>query len=327
MFKIIHVGAGAFGRHWMSTLAAHSIVEIVAVVDPSTEALNTIKELLPDPSIPTFTSLDEALTKIKADAAFIITPPETHQPLASLAFQYGLHVLTEKPLAPTDEACLKMIEDAKQAGKTLMVSQNYRYQPVFATLKAQLDQGVIGAVGQVSIQFFKGPHFGGFRDEMPFPLIIDMAIHHFDLIRYLFDDDMKSLIAESWNPSWSWYKGEASTSIHFCSKKQIHIHYLGSWCSTGAETSWNANWIIEGDKGVLEVNDDQIFLSLTNEQRQSIPLEPLQREGLEANLYEFVESIQENRLPKTHGEDNYQSIRMVFGALESIRKDEKIQFK
>lgn len=55
-------------------------------------------------------------------------------------------------------------------------------------------------------------HFGGFRDKMPSPLILDMAIHHFDLARYMSGADPVAVYAKEFNPAGSWYKGDVSAT-------------------------------------------------------------------------------------------------------------------
>lgn len=71
-----------------------------------------------------------------------------------------------------------MAAEARQAGRVLMVGQNYRYSSPVQTLRSVIAQGALGRPGQAAVEFFRGPHFGGFRDVMPYPLVVDMAIHH-----------------------------------------------------------------------------------------------------------------------------------------------------
>ena len=52
---------------------------------------------------------------------------------------------------------------------------------------------------------------------MPFPVIIDMSIHHFDLIRFVTGLEAVKVSGAAWNPPWSNYKGDCSTSVVFLS--------------------------------------------------------------------------------------------------------------
>ena len=54
----------------------------------------------------------------------------------------------------------------------------------------------LGRLGLVACDVFKAPHFGGFRDEMAYPLLMDMAIHQFDLARDLIGSEPVSVSCE-----------------------------------------------------------------------------------------------------------------------------------
>ena len=77
---------------------------------------------------------------------------------------------------------------------------------------------------------------------MPYLLIIDMAIHHFDMIRYFLGLNPLSVFGRSWNPSWSWYKGDAACSLITEIEKGVVASYCASFASKRQETSWNADW-------------------------------------------------------------------------------------
>src|SRR5699024_350831 len=84
--------------------------------------------------------------------------------------------------------------------------------------------------------------FGGFREEMEHVLLVDMAIHPFDAVRYLLDQDPVSVYCEEFNPSWSWYSGDAAATAVFEFSGGARYVYTGSWCADGLETSWNGTW-------------------------------------------------------------------------------------
>src|SRR5919202_166549 len=136
---------------------------------------------------------------------------------------------------------------AEVTGQLFMVSQNRRWNPQVFALRGMVEE--LGAIGSLTTEFFKGPHFGGFRDEMAHPLLVDMAIHPFDTARYLLAAEPVSVYCEAWNPSWSWYAGDASASAVFEMSDGSRYTYTGSWCAPGAETSWNGTWRVSGEKG------------------------------------------------------------------------------
>ena len=213
--KIIQVGIGAWGYSWIQVVQESPHWDLVAVVDLKKEQIEkACDEYGLDPK-KAFTSLAEAVKNVEADAVLVTTPPEYHAPVAIEGLESGLHCILEEPLADTVEDAKAMVEAAERTGKKLMVSQNYRFKRATRTVKEVLKQGVIGEVGNIFINFHKNPVFEGYRSTMDEPLITDMAIHHFDQIRSVLDIEPVSITARSWNPKWSWFKGNAVAQVLF----------------------------------------------------------------------------------------------------------------
>ena len=123
-------------------------------------------------------------------------------------------MLVEKPLAGTREDCLALVETARRLGRELAVSQNYRYRPVIETARRVIASGRLGAIGQAQVDFRIHHDFRGtFRESMADPLILDMAVHHFDLIRFVTGLEPRRVAATSWNPPWSQFGGDASARV------------------------------------------------------------------------------------------------------------------
>ena len=73
------------------------------------------------------------------DAAIIAVPHHLHEPIATEALNAGLHVMLEKPLAPTVDACDRILAAANAAGTVFMVAENAQYWPEVLTVR-DLDQ-------------------------------------------------------------------------------------------------------------------------------------------------------------------------------------------
>src|SRR5690606_19566584 len=103
--------------------------------------------------------------------------------------------------------------------------------------------------GSLHADFFLGPHFGGFRDAMDSPLIVDMAIHTFDQARFISGADPVSVYCHEYNPPGSWYAGNASAVCIFEMSDGSLFTYRGSWCAEGFPTSWESDWRATGSRG------------------------------------------------------------------------------
>ncbi len=323
--RIVQVGVGGMGDVWLRTVLQSSNVELAALVDVSETTLQNQTARYSLTSTPRYTSLQTALEQVDADGLINVTPPQFHEEVCCSAFKAGLPVLTEKPLADTLQAAKRTVDCAERAGVVFMVAQNYRYQPVIGSLRQIVNSERYGRPGQVQVSFHKGPHFGGFREQMDFPLIIDMSIHHFDMMRHILGENPVNVSGRSWNPTWSWFRGDASTALTFEFTGGVHVTYHGSWCSTGAETPWNANWRIECDHGVVLLQDDVVYKAPTGEPLQVVKPDEGQLSGQVYLLDEFYRAIAEGIVPVTHSRDNLHSLAMVFGSVRAVQAGEVVQ--
>jgi predicted dehydrogenase len=329
--RLIHIGLGVFGRRWSEVLASSSDVEVVALVDVSEKALVAIcEEYGYDPDI-CFPTLDDALRRVDAEVLLCVTPPEFHREHVIAGLRAGLHVLCEKPMAGSLDDCAAMLQATRETGRTIAVSQHYRYQPDMQTLARLVRRGAIGQVGQVKLDFYKGWHFGAdnFRRTMPYPLIVDMSIHHFDLLRFVTGLEPVTVRGEAWNPSWSENAGATSTSLRYTMNNGARVVYNASWCAQGDFCNWNGDWLIEGDKGSIVYRNGEITLNhgaggYKISRSETITPEKMPVTGMSWVLSHFVQSVQNGTRPETFVTDNLRSIAMVFAAVEAVQVEQHL---
>lgn len=320
------MGVGGFGQHWSEALLAAKGVEVVGLVDVSEEALAVTRETCGYGVAICFPSLEEALASVTADMLLCVTPPQFHREHITTAVAAGLHVLVEKPLATTLADCIAIVEAARAYDRIVAVSQQYRYHPEMQALAKAVRQGAIGRIGQVKLDFYKGWYFdkGNFRRTMPYPLLVDMSIHHFDLLRFITGLEAVSIQGQSWNPSWSDNEGDTSTSLAITMDNGAHVVYNASWCAQGDFSDWNGNWLIEGDKGSLVYEKGAITLNRSGGRytiSDSEALKPLEMAlvGQRMLLARFIDAVHKDQKPGTDVADNIRSIAMVFAAVKAVQ--------
>ena len=324
MLKLIQVGIGSFGWSWAKIVKASEYWEAVAYVDLDEERLKNAATEYNMPKSRCYTDLDEALSKVEADAVLVVVPPEAHAEVGIKALEAELHVLVEKPLADTIENAKRFVAEAEKRNLKLMVSQNYRFRKGARTVRSVLEAGKAGEPSYAVVNFHKAPHFGGFREKMPFPLLVDMSIHHFDLMRYIFNADPRSLYAETWKPKWSWFEGDPCAVVVVNMESGLRVTYIGSWVSLGRETTWDGEWKIECSDGGIRWNETVKVSSKGSKGIAEEKMIPMPLEGRAYSLYEFAEAITQDREPETSGEDNLKSLAMVFAALDSAKTGRRI---
>jgi predicted dehydrogenase len=339
LMKVIQVGIGGMGNTWLNTVLKSSEVEYAALVEVNGDiARQQAEKYGLDPAL-IFSSLPEALVAVSADGLIDVTPPQFHREISLAALAAGLPVLSEKPLADSLANAAAIVQEANESGVLHMVAQNYRYHVPIQTLKQVLASEEWGRVGAVTVEFFKGPHFGGFREEMDYPLIIDMAIHHFDLMRFLLESEPVSTFGRSWNPPWSWYKGDASASVSLQFANGVVVAYNGSWCSTGQETSWNAHWRFECERGVVTLEDDRVYTQARSDELLSrggysqfsngevVEVKPLELTHVAQAylLHEFYQAVTQHKAVATTCQDNIKSLGIVFDVIKSCETGEPVR--
>jgi predicted dehydrogenase len=323
MIRVLQVGAGGFGATWLRALATlREEAELVALVDHAPAVL----EAAAVDGVPRFTDLAAALDADGADMALVVVPPEAHREVATACLAAGLPVLVEKPLAGRWEDCLALTESAERAGRELAVSQNYRYRPVIATAREVLASGRLGAIGQAQVEFRLHHDFRGtFREAMEHPLILDMAVHHFDLIRYITGLEARAVAAHSWNPPWSQFAGDASAVCLFTMENGARVVYTASWHPRGQLTDWNCLWRVECERGYLVLDRDELRVFEGDDphrpgsadEEQAVALVDMERSDQAAVLTSFADAVRAGRPAPTTARDNLRSIEMVFAAVEA----------
>lgn len=333
-FKIAIVGCGSMAGAWVRYAMGRSDSRIVALVDINPEnAIRLAEQHKLECSI--HTDLKEAVKHSNPNLVFNITVPDAHKTIVTTALELGCDVLGEKPMASGMEDAKHMLKVVQQTKKSYAVMQNRRYLKNIRELRMMLAKDAIGNIGYVGADFFLGPHFGGFRDIMDSPLLLDMAIHTFDQARFIANADPVSVYCHEFNPPDSWYRGNASAICIFEFSNSSVFSYRGSWCAEGFNTSWESDWRIIGSKGtilwdgtnapvgeVVEKCDNDSFMNKTN---------PIGRvgnwignEGHAGCLDELFMALIEGRKAETDCSDNIKSMTMVFGAIESARVGKKI---
>ncbi len=320
--RVIQVGVGGFGRTWLGRIQRDRTASLVALADVSEEALRRAREETGLTASRCFTDFRVAFDTAEADAVLNATPPAVHHEVALAALERGLHVLTEKPIADDMEHGRQMVEAAEGAGRTLMVSQNYRFRPWARTMRQLLLSGKFGPPDNLSVCFAKSVQFdGSFRVTMEHPLVRDMSIHHFDLMRALTGREALVVYAKGWRPQWSWFEHDPCVVVVFEFEGGLKALYEGTWVTRGRETTWDGYWRVECPEAVMELRGGRVHVIPAGhpDQDSEVELHGTPSSGQSAALLEFQQAIAEGREPETSGRDNLRSLAISFAVMESSR--------
>lgn len=330
--RAIVCGAGGIAGAWFPPLAKEG-VEVAAIVDLVRERAERRREEFKCSRAVVSDDLDKVLRDVRADFLLDLTVPESHAAVTLKALRAGLHVLGEKPMAASMAEARRMVRASERTGRLYMVSQSRRWDPKHDAIRRTVAAGRIGSLGLLNCDFYIGAHFGGFRDAMPSPLILDMAIHHFDMARMMSGTDAVSVYAEEFNPPGSWYRGAAAANCLFEMTGGVRFAYRGSWCAEGCHTSWNGDWRVVGSGGTILYQGDaepwgEVVAGATGFFRPRRPLRmvrsPLRHTTMHGALREMLAFLRKGRRPQCECHDNIKSLGMVFAAVESARTGRRV---
>lgn len=186
--KVGLIGAGVMGTDHARILStAVSGVELVAVSDPDIERCGKIVQMSRIARI--FADPLDLIRDPGVDAVLVASPDSTHGALVLACLDIGKPVLCEKPLAPSIEACLKVIDKEKRLGRRLVtVGYMRRFDPGYVEMKRRLDEGELGAalVMHCVHRNVAAPSF------MTAPMLItNSAVHEIDIARFVLGREVK----------------------------------------------------------------------------------------------------------------------------------------
>jgi predicted dehydrogenase len=329
--RAVLVGAGGMGRTWARAMADNPEVSLVGWVDLFIDRVAEGIGSLGLSDVAVEETIEAAVARCSPEFVVDVAVPEAHHRVTRYCLQRGVAVLGEKPMAANLDEAGDLVKLSEQTSTLFVVSQNRRYNRGLAAFKGLLAQH-LGGVGHLNAEFYRAPHFGGFRDEMDSPLLVDMAIHTFDAARYVTGADPVSVLCTEFNPPWSWYRGAASAVVEFEFTGGLRFSYQGSWCADGLETSWDSSWRAVGALGSAKwdgTNDP--IAEVRQPSAEGAALERIEAgpamisgDGIRGSLADFVEALRTGGTPMNECHDNIKSFAMVMAALESSRSGRRV---
>ena len=311
--------------------AANDSVEVVRLVDAHAPRARQLADAWNVPGIAE--DYREVLDDV--DAAIVALPNHLHAPVTIELLDRGIHVLVEKPFAPSLAEAEALVELARDRDRVLMVSQNYRFHAGPTEVAGLLRRERIGRIGNVRVDFRKRfrhpadhPYRRGFQ-----PLLLDMFVHHADLMRFVLGREAVAVECATWNPPWSRFEDPASAAMTVDFGDDLSVSWRGSWESTSTPTLWAGEWTIEGEDGAiawssrgdLEERDlDWVQLRRDGE-THDLPLSAPRALDRHGSLTAFAAAIRAGSEPTTSGRDNLGTLKICLAAIRSVAKGQRVE--
>jgi predicted dehydrogenase len=328
--SLIQVGAGFWGQSWAELVHRTRGYELAALVDGSRAAREWATATL---GVPAIRTLEQALASVEADAVLLVTPPATHRPLAERALAAGRHVVCEKPLALDLENARALVQAGERARRHVVVAQNYRFRRQSRALQSLVATRTLGRLLAVRIEHRRDLRGlwvtrRDWRGRLAHPFLLDMAIHHVDLLRQITGREVAEVDARAWRVPDSPFRNEPAVAALLTLDDGTPVSYEGNWAATRGPTSWNGDWEIVGERARVTWTggvNDALRGTVTLERYGSPPtrialphLPALDRTGV---LHELRQAIADGRAPECSASDNLKSLAAVLAIARAVESN------
>ena len=297
------VGVGVMGSNHARVFADLPGVRLVGVADPDGKQLDFVSRAL---GCPAFSGV-EPLLAAGVDAVTIAAPTHLHRELALCCIERGVHVLVEKPIAPSVEEGRAIIAAARHASVALMVGHVERFNPTVEALKdAICDEDILSiAITRV----------GPFPPRMSnVGVVIDLAVHDIDLIRWFTDSEIAEVQPQLSNAI---TEREDIALLQFRTTSGVLAHINTNWLTPFKArnvTIATRNKYVMGDLLTRQVTECFGFQPDGSYSMRHLSVG--HAEPLRAELQAFVAAIRDGREPAVTGEEGVASLEIAIRCLE-----------
>jgi predicted dehydrogenase len=342
-YKMIQVGTGGFGGWWCRNFlppnVADGLVEVVAAVDLNPEAFVNAKEGLGLRDDQLYTDIRKAFDENKADFCGIVVPPAFHEQVVDIALDHGLNILSEKPIADTLEASVRIAEKVKRAGIKMGVTMSHRFDQDKTSLRRELRSNRHGRLDYLVCRFTcdcrKFGTWGKFRHEIPDALMVEGAVHHLDILADLAGAPCDTIYAQTWNPAWGQYAGDSQALVTLHFENGRRAVYEGAKTNAVGLNGWTEEYIrAECEHATLILDHRHIQRFAVDSTPWTFASQtpgealPLLQQPKWANTWlieKFIRWLEGGEPMETNVEDNLQSVALVFAAIESSRTGQPVK--
>jgi UDP-N-acetylglucosamine 3-dehydrogenase len=311
LIRVGVIGTGAMGQNHVRNYSEMEGVELVGISDVDQKRVEAMAAQFKTKA---FTDYKKMLAE-GLDAVSVVVPTKLHKQVVLDAFEAGMNVLVEKPIADTTENADLMIAAAKRAGKILMVGHIERFNPAVIKLKEIIDSGTLGKIVSISTKRV-GPYNPRIRDV---GVILDIGVHDIDVISYLYGKKISSVYAI------------AGADIHSFEDHASIILRMDHNFAGVVETNWLTPHKVRqltaiGVKGVAYLDYINQTVQLhDNEWVRKAKVEP--SEPLKNELKYFVDCVAKGRDPKPCGEDGKHALEVAMAAIKSYQEERLIEVR
>ncbi|WP_424000224.1 Gfo/Idh/MocA family protein [Haloarcula salina] len=345
-YRAIQVGTGGQGENWCTEFLAPYVedgtIDVVAAVDVDESQHETAVEHLGVDPDRCYTEFETAFAEVDADFCTIVVPPWVHEDVVDAAIEHDLHVLSEKPIAETLEASVRIADKIERAGLKMGVTMSHRFDRDKTTLRRRLRSAASGPldylVGRFTCNARSYGTWGAFRHEMEDVLMIEGAVHQLDFMADMAGSRCETIYADTWTPEWAEYEGDVQALVQLRFENGVRATWEGAKSNAVTLNGWKSDYLRAECRDETLVLDDReitrypyeadaegVMGGLEDGVGEPFPLDSREAWGNTWLVDQFLEWLDGGAEMETNVTDNLQSMALIEAAMRSSRTDEPVR--
>lgn len=309
--RIAVAGAGLIGRRHIEILrSGDPAFTLAGVADPMPGAAEEGGRLGYEVHAEIASLLDSA----QPEAVVVAVPNALHVPVGLACIERGIPVLVEKPIAPSVEEALELVEAAERAGVPLLVGHHRRHNPILRRAVELVREGAVGRVVAVNALYLShkpaGYHDVAWRREPGGGPVLINAIHEIDCLRMLLGD-VETVQAQASSAVRGFpVEDTAAAVLRFASGA------LGTLlCSDTASSPWSWEWGSRENPDYPQDTEDCFHLAGT---RGSLSIPSLVHRWHEPGAESWHTPLTSRRVPVRPADAHVEQMRNLAGVARGV---------
>jgi myo-inositol 2-dehydrogenase / D-chiro-inositol 1-dehydrogenase len=315
------VGTGMMGQDHVKRLATSvPDARVVAVSDVVVEQAKRVGERV-DARV--YSDGHDLIADDGVQAVLIASPGPTHEELTLACIVAGKPVLCEKPLAPTTDACLRVLEaEAALPRRLVQVGFMRRYDDGFRALKQRLDEGVVGRALLLHCRHRNASVPAGFTSDM---MITDSVVHDIDVTRWLLGQEIVAASVFKARPSSLAPAGLQDPQLVLLETDQGVLVDVESFVN--CQFGYDIRYELVGETGTISLGEEPgPRIRQQGRHHGPIPADWRERFGdaYQRELQEWVSGVLEGRVTGPSAWDGYATQAVAEAAVTSQTKGGRV---
>jgi len=315
------VGTGMMGQDHIQRLAASVLrVEVVAVSDVNLEQAKRVGDGV---GARVYADGHELVGDDQVEAVLIASPGFTHEEFTLACLAAGKPVLCEKPLAPTIDACLRVLEaEAAMPRRLVQVGFMRRYDAGFRAMKEGLDGGQVGQALLLHCRHRNAAVPPGFTTDM---MITDSVVHDIDVTRWLLGQEIVAATVYKARRTSHAPEGLADPQMVLLETAEGVLVDVESFVS--CQFGYDIRYELVGETGTLSLGEQSgVLVRQQGQYHGPIPADYRERFGdaYQAELQEWVDGVLRGEVTGPSAWDGYATTAVAEAAVESQTKGDRV---